>query len=467
MFFLTTISLISSEKLDDYIVMFHTPSTLEFDHEQRVYANNMMRTQSYLNKNEKIVKTFTNGYIANMTDGTKKRLERDKAVAIVEKDQEINVNEVIEFKMEPMLVRQQIKSKKISIQDNAPWGIRRISSGKSFTENSKYQYPSSAGEGVDVYVIDSGVETDHPELNGAAKWGANFVDDTPDIDEHGHGTHCAGIIAGKRMGIAKNANVIAVKVLDKFGSGKISRVILGVDFVIRNHLQKMDKLNFLNKKRILEHEMENFEGVIGDFLSGGNHFLKSLAKFLKIQEQKPKTVINMSVGGMKSRALEFAVNYGTKIGIHFSVAAGNDHEDACLFSPGSAYGALTVGASTKYDKIAFFSNIGRCVDIYAPGMQIKSSWKGHSMKIASGTSMAAPHVSGAMALYLGERNYTPDELKDKILEDGYDVVESDDEDDEDMLDFWPIKYLFGNDNKLYKLLSIYNLNDSIEGNDEQ
>jgi len=356
----------------------------------------------------------------------------------------------------------------IEIQDDAPWGLCRISSGKNFLKNKVFKYPSSAGENVDVYIIDTGIEINHPEFRGNARWGINLVEGTDDTDEHGHGTHCAGVIGGFSMGIAKNANLIAVKVLDKNGIGKISRVILGVDHVIHEHDKKMEDIDGYYRKEFLDRKVNNKsekEYILEtDDKKFKPNFVKDLTKFLQIEEVKPKTVVNMSVGGLKSRALEFAIDYATRLGIHFSVAAGNDHENACAFSPGSSKNALTVGASTKDDTITFFSNIGECVDLYAPGMEIQSSWINGEYKLASGTSMAAPHATGVMALYLGIKNYDPDELKNIIIKDTFKVIE-DEENDSDMLDFWPIKYFFGDDTNKLSLLSIKKLNDKIE-NDE-
>jgi cerevisin len=124
----------------------------------------------------------------------------------------------------------------------------------------------------------------------------------------------------------------------------------------------------------------------------------------------------MSLGGGRSLTLEKAVNKAVEAGVHFAVAAGNDNEDACNYSPAAAEGPITVGASTNKDTMAFFSNHGSCVDIFAPGLDIKSTWIGgkNAVNTISGTSMASPHVAGVLALHLGQQQYTPDELK-KLL----------------------------------------------------
>ncbi|ELQ74683.1 Subtilisin-related protease/Vacuolar protease B [Trachipleistophora hominis] len=387
-------------------------------------------------------------------------------------------------------------------QDDAPWGISRISSGTKVNSLHTFRYPHSAGKGAQVYVIDTGVETSHPELQGRAFFGANFTTSGSNTDQNGHGTHVAGVIAGKTVGIARKAEIIAVKVLDKMGSGMLSSVIMGIDYVIRKHSEKMERYEEDKRKeyykRVLDgrydsgHELSdgllsdwrgsstlyrqvkgplrstsafdpmwrisNIVGVVRSFLNAvdkdmlarngpsdqlqlagisnplgtiGSDWLFSTAQSsnytnnplnIVSSSQKPKSIVNMSVGGLKSKVLDYAVKYATDIGIHFSAAAGNDHEDACEFSPSSSKLAMTAGASTASDTIAFFSNYGQCVDLYAPGVDIKSSWIKGEYRVVSGTSMAAPHVTGAMALYLGEKEYTPAELIDMLKNDSYKVV---------------------------------------------
>ena len=266
------------------------------------------------------------------------------------------------------------QSKTTREQSNAPWGLRRLSNRQLFNkttgeEESKYIYPETAGEGVDVYVIDTGINVRHKDFEGRAHWGKTIPMFDEDIDGNGHGTHCAGTIGGKIYGVAKRVQLFAVKVLMTSGFGTNSDVIKGVEWVIKRHYR-----NCRSKRR---------------------------------------SVANMSLGGGKSQLLEEVINLATELGVHFAVAAGNDNEDACAYSPAGAKGPVTVGAVDIKDNMAFFSNYGRCVDLFAPGVDITSAWIGsrYAKRTISGTSMASPHVAGVLALYLGEKDYTPSQLK--------------------------------------------------------
>lgn len=260
-------------------------------------------------------------------------------------------------------------------QKNAPWGLSRVSNRDLPEVNGgSYTYPASAGTGVNVYIIDTGIFVDHEEFEGRAKWGVTIPQFDMDIDGNGHGTHCAGIVGSKTYGVAKNATLIAVKVLRTNGFGSNADVIKGVEWVLNQHR------------------------VYG--------------------KRGQRSVINMSLGGGKSLALERAVDATVEAGVHFAVAAGNDATDACEYSPAGSERAITVGASTIRDGVAYFSNHGACVDIFAPGLDITSTWIGSKAAVntISGTSMASPHVAGVAALYLGVKDYTPNELK-QLLKD--------------------------------------------------
>ncbi|MEU9353468.1 S8 family serine peptidase [Streptomyces griseoloalbus] len=238
-------------------------------------------------------------------------------------------------------------------QDNPPsWGLDRVDQ-EDTAGDSTYTYPDQAGEGVTAYVIDTGVRVTHQDFEGRASHGYDAVDndDTAD-DGNGHGTHVAATIAGAAHGVAKKANVVAVRVLDDNGSGTTEQVIAGIDWVTENH-------------------------------------------------QGP-SVANMSLGGGADPALDAAVSKAIASGVTFAVAAGNESADAGQGSPARVPEAITVASSTKDDAQSGFSNFGAVVDVYAPGSDITSAWNDsdEGTKTISGTSMASPHVAGAAAVYL-------------------------------------------------------------------
>ncbi len=278
-------------------------------------------------------------------------------------------------------------------EKGAPWGLARVSHRNplNFGSFNKYLYAEDAGEGVDAYVIDTGTNTEHVDFEGRAHWGKTIPVGDEDLDGNGHGTHCSGTIAGKKYGIAKKAHVYAVKVLKSNGSGTMSDVIAGVDFAAKRHLEQVAEAKKGKRK--------GFKG----------------------------SVANMSLGGGKTTPLDAAVNAAVVAGIHFAVAAGNDNSDACNYSPAAAEKPLTVGASALDDSRAYFSNWGKCTDIFAPGLSIQSTWIGSNTAIntISGTSMASPHICGLLAYYLSlqpaaDSEYsvapiTPQKLKDNML----------------------------------------------------
>lgn len=250
----------------------------------------------------------------------------------------------------------------------SPWGLARIShrDALSFGTFNKYLYAAEGGEGVDVYVIDTGTNTEHVDFEGRAHWGKTIPTNDEDIDNNGHGTHCSGTIAGKKYGVAKKANVYAVKVLGSNGSGSMGDVVAGVEFAAKSHLDQVKAAKAGKRK--------GFKG----------------------------STANMSLGGGKSRALDEVVNAAVAAGLHFAVAAGNDNADACNSSPAAAEGPITVGASGIDDSRAYFSNYGECTDIFAPGLSILSTYIGskYATNTLSGTSMASPHICGLVAYYL-------------------------------------------------------------------
>ncbi len=247
----------------------------------------------------------------------------------------------------------------ITTQNGPVWGLDRIDQTALPLSNT-YSYTAD-GTGVTVYIIDTGINYTHNEFGGRAVPGIDEVTlGGGAVDCAGHGTHVSGTVAGTTYGVAKNAHLVGVRVLDCSGSGTTSGVIAGINWVTAN--------------RVLP------------------------------------AVANMSLGGGFSSALNTAVANSVASGITYAVAAGNSSGDACLESPSSTPTAITVGATTITDGFASFSNRGTCVDINAPGVAVISSYIGSNTAIASlsGTSMASPHVAGAAALYLqGNPGATP------------------------------------------------------------
>lgn len=251
-------------------------------------------------------------------------------------------------------------------QNNATWGLDRIDQA-NLPLNNTYSYDYD-GTGVNAYVIDTGVRITHNQFGNRGRSGYTAINDGNGTNDcQGHGTHVAGTIGSTTYGVAKDAKIYAVRVLGCDGSGSNSGVIGGVDWVAGNHI-------------------------------------------------KP-AVANMSLGGGASTALDNAVNSAVSQGITMVVAAGNDNSNACSYSPARAANAITVGSTTSSDSRSSFSNYGSCLDIYAPGSSITSTWStsNSATNTISGTSMASPHVAGVAALYLDEfPNATPSQVEAAI-----------------------------------------------------
>ncbi|MDQ1659622.1 MAG: hypothetical protein QOD41_4705 [Cryptosporangiaceae bacterium] len=254
------------------------------------------------------------------------------------------------------------------------WGLDRIDQRNLPLDNS-YTYPTTASN-VHAYIIDTGIRLTHVAFAGRAVSGHDFVDNDNDAtDCQGHGTHVAGTVGSAAYGVAKGVALVAVRVLDCQGSGTDAGVIAGIDWVTANAI-------------------------------------------------KP-AVANMSLGGSASPTLDAAVVKSIAAGITYGVAAGNgdafgNPADACGDSPARVPAAITVGATQSNDAKASFSNYGTCLDIFAPGVNITSSWgtSDTGTNTISGTSMATPHVVGAAALVLSAHpDYTPAQVRDQLVAD--------------------------------------------------
>jgi cerevisin len=327
------------------------------------------------------------GYAGHFDDETIEMVRRHPDVEAIERDTIVHTMRYIEV---PESTKESCDP---SLEKSAPWGLARISHHDplTFSTYNKYLYTAEGGEGVDAYVIDTGTNIDHVDFEGRAHWGKTIPANDEDLDGNGHGTHCSGTVAGKKYGVAKKASIYAVKVLKSNGSGTMSDVIAGVDFAAKSHASQVQAAKDGKRK--------GFKG----------------------------SVANMSLGGGKTTLLDQAVNAAVNAGIHFAVAAGNDNADACNYSPAAAADAVTVGASALDDSRAYFSNWGKCTDIFAPGLNIQSTWIGSKTAIntISGTSMASPHIAGLLAYYLSlqpasDSEYslatiTPEKLKADLL----------------------------------------------------
>jgi subtilisin family serine protease len=308
---------------------------------------------------QRVYSSALRGFSARLSAAQLRAVRRDGSVAYVEQDSLASIND------KPAPKDRSRKAPTLgsavgphtlpptgeSVQTGATWGIDRVDQ-PYLALNGTYRY-TSKGNGVTAYVIDTGIYTAHSNFGGRAVGGFTAIGDGNGTNDcHGHGTHVAGTIGSASFGVAKGVRLVAVRVLDCGGSGSWSGVISGIDYVTYTH--------------------------------------------------NGPSVANMSLGGGFNQAVNDAVTNSIGEGVTYAVAAGNSNDNACNYSPSSTPLALTVAATDSADARASFSNYGTCVDVFDPGVNIKSLWPTSTTATAvlSGTSMASPHVAGLAALFL-------------------------------------------------------------------
>ena len=303
-------------------------------------------------------------YIVDVVDGKLSEAKQELANLGLYPEQEIdNVSNALIVKLKPghvntLAFKNSIKSinpdQPVSLlnnQINPDWGLDRLDSGIDDLDNNFY-YPEGAGAGVRIYIVDTGVEADHTEFSGRVVDGYDvYGEDLETQDCNGHGTHVAGVAAGETYGVAKDATIIPVRVLDCDGLGYFSDVIKGLEWIADTHPSEM------------------------------------------------YGVVNLSIGGYSYSLADDAITNLYNQNLLTTVAAGNFGSDACNYSPARAPLAITIGSIDKNFKRSAFSNYGDCVDFYAPGFYIRSAdastLTGSSQQ--SGTSQSAPFAAGVVA----------------------------------------------------------------------
>jgi subtilisin family serine protease len=313
-----------------YMVMLKSDVTGAKAVEPEVAAEAAFLSSVYGGEVQGVYSNALKGYVATMSDAQAEALSRDDRVALVEQDSEVWASES---------------------QANAPWNLDRVDQ-RNLPMDTTFGY-SQTGVGAHVYIIDTGIRITNQEFGGRASVVFDAVNDGQNGNDcNGHGTHVAGTAVGATYGIAKNAQVHAVRVLNCTGGGSLSNIVAAIDWITAHRVNP--------------------------------------------------AVANISVTAVgESPTMETALANSYASGVVYTVAAGNAAGDACNYSPARAPSAITVGASWQIDARAQFSNYGQCLDLFAPGYEIVSAGISSDTATAmkNGTSMAAPLVAGVVAVY--------------------------------------------------------------------
>lgn len=306
----------------------------------------VLKTSEDTDRNEKVIKDLGG------------RVEQKFKYAINALSVKLKPSDLDRLLLDPTVTSIEIDQPIYTSETQSPspsWGLDRVDQRNLPLDNSFTA--TLSGENVDIYIVDTGINSSHTDFTGRIGSGFTSIADGNGVNDcNGHGTHVAGTAAGTKYGVSKKSRVIPVRVLGCTGSGSTSGVIAGLDWIVSHH-------------------------------SAGN-----------------PAVANMSLGGGTSVALDTAVQSVINDGVTVAVAAGNSNVNACNSSPARVAAAVTVGSTGIDDARSSFSNFGSCLDIFAPGADITSSWIGSISAVTtiSGTSMASPHVAGVVAALLGQ-----------------------------------------------------------------
>lgn len=329
---------LAADPCSDFIIVF-SPGFTKTKSQELLKQSNAQVKQEF--------KSIFNGVVVNAPLSKMVALTNNPNVLVVEDDLQVTT---------------------AAIQNSAPWGLDRIDQPQ-LPLSSTFDDKDQTGSNTYSFVVDTGIDAGNTEFSNRVASGFTTINDgLGSKDCNGHGTHVAGIIGAKTFGVAKNTNLIPVRVLDCSGSGSYSSVIAGLDWIAANYT--------------------------------------------------PGTaaVVNMSLGGPASSTLDGAVNNLIGRGINVVVAAGNSNTDACKSSPARVPDALTIAATDRSDNRASYSNFGTCIDLFAPGSSITSTWLGtNGVNTISGTSMAAPNVAGIIAGFISMNSgLTPQQVANSI-----------------------------------------------------